>query len=101
MTGRLFQTRRTRCGHRSSCSRPACSTPARPQRSASSPALVRTRVADDIALATQMGGRSPDAAPGAKRLMNRLASVGAAAQFAAERAGTGVVVGTPNQVEAW
>ena len=31
--------------------------------------------------------------------MNRLASVGAAAQFAAERAEIGAVVGTPNQVE--
>jgi enoyl-CoA hydratase/carnithine racemase len=47
-----------------------------------------------------MGGRSPDAVPGAKRLMNRLASVGAASQFAAERAEIGAVVGTPNQVEA-
>ena len=58
------------------------------------PPSVRTRVADGIALPTEIGGRGPDAVRGAKRLMNRLASVGAAAQFAAERAEIGAVVGT-------
>ena len=55
---------------------------------------------DAMALAAEIASRSPDAVRGAKRLMNRLAVVGAADQFAAERQEIGALVGRPNQVEA-
>lgn len=55
---------------------------------------------DAMALATEIAGRSPDAVRGSKRLINRLASAGAAEQFAAERAEIGALIGTANQTEA-
>ena len=42
-------------------------------------------VADALALATEIAGRSPDAIRAAKRLFNAIADAGAAEQFAAER----------------
>jgi enoyl-CoA hydratase/carnithine racemase len=66
---------------------------------------IATHLSDDphkdaMALAGEIASRSPDAVRGAKRLMNRLAVVGAAEQFAAERTEIKALVGTPNQVEA-
>jgi len=64
-----------------------------------------TRLSDDprtdaMALAAEIAGRSPDAVRSAKRLVNRLATAGAAGQFAAEREEIGALVGGPNQIEA-
>lgn len=56
--------------------------------------------ADAMALAREIAERSPDAVRAAKALMNGLLHSGAAAQFAAERAGIGSLVGRPNQREA-
>jgi enoyl-CoA hydratase/carnithine racemase len=66
---------------------------------------VATRLADDpladaIAVATEIAGRSPDAVRGAKALFNRIANDGAAEQFESERETIGRLVGRPNQVEA-
>ncbi len=55
---------------------------------------------DALAMAAEIAGRSPDAVRGAKALFNRLATAGAADQFAEERRVIGALVGTPNQVEA-
>lgn len=66
---------------------------------------VATRLSDDpiadaLALAAEIAGRSPDAVRAAKRLFNRIADAGAAEQFAAERHEIGRLVGSRNQVEA-
>jgi enoyl-CoA hydratase/carnithine racemase len=63
-----------------------------------------TRLADDpreaaLALAREIAGRSPDAVRASKRLLNRTATEAAAAQFAAERAEIGRLIGSPNQAE--
>ena len=55
---------------------------------------------DAMAMAREVAGRSPDAVRAAKALINGLVNKGAAAQFAAERAGIGSLLGRPNQVEA-
>lgn len=55
---------------------------------------------DAMAMAREIAGRSPDAVRAAKALINGLLNKGAAAQFAAERAGIGSLIGRPNQVEA-
>ncbi len=64
-----------------------------------------TRLSDDpradaLALAHEIAQRSPDAVRGAKELLNRMANVGAAEQFAHERLVIGSLIGTPNQAEA-
>lgn len=55
---------------------------------------------DAHALARQIAANSPDAVRAAKALFQRVAAVGAAEQFAAERAGIATLIGTPNQAEA-
>ncbi len=55
---------------------------------------------DAMALAREIAARSPGAVRGAKELFNRLASDGAAEQFAEERRVIGAQIGTPNQIEA-
>jgi enoyl-CoA hydratase/carnithine racemase len=55
---------------------------------------------DAMALARDIAARSPGAVRGSKELFNRMSDVGAAEQFAAERAVIGAQIGTPNQVEA-
>jgi enoyl-CoA hydratase/carnithine racemase len=55
---------------------------------------------DAMALAREIAARSPGAVRGSKELFNRLATEGAAEQFAAERVVIGAQIGTPNQVEA-
>jgi enoyl-CoA hydratase/carnithine racemase len=57
-------------------------------------------VADALAVAREIAGRSPDAVRGAKRLINRLSNAGAAEHFAAEREIIFKLIGSPNQVEA-
>jgi enoyl-CoA hydratase/carnithine racemase len=57
-------------------------------------------VADALAAAREIAGRSPDAVRGAKRLINRLSNAGAAEHFAAEREIIFKLIGSPNQVEA-
>jgi enoyl-CoA hydratase/carnithine racemase len=57
-------------------------------------------VADALAAAREIAGRSPDAVRGAKRLINRLSNAGAAEHFAAEREIIYTLIGSPNQVEA-
>jgi enoyl-CoA hydratase/carnithine racemase len=57
-------------------------------------------VADALAVAREIAGRSPDAVRGAKRLINRLSNAGAAEHFAAEREIIYTLIGSPNQVEA-
>jgi enoyl-CoA hydratase/carnithine racemase len=57
-------------------------------------------VADALAAAREIAGRSPDAVRGAKRLINRLSNAGAAEHFAAEREIIFTLIGSPNQVEA-
>ncbi len=59
-----------------------------------------TPLADAMAMAAEIAGRSPDAVRGAKALINRLANHDAAAQFAEERRIIGSLIGRPNQVEA-
>jgi enoyl-CoA hydratase/carnithine racemase len=66
---------------------------------------VATRLSNDpfhdaLALAAEISQRSPDAIRGAKQLLNRIANVGAAEQFAEERRAIGQLIGSPNQVEA-
>jgi enoyl-CoA hydratase/carnithine racemase len=55
---------------------------------------------DALALAREIASMSPGAIRGSKALFNRIASEGAAEQFAAERRTIGAQIGTPNQVEA-
>jgi len=55
---------------------------------------------DAMVLAREIAEMSPGAVQGAKALFNRIASDGAAEQFAAERAAIGAQIGSPNQVEA-
>jgi enoyl-CoA hydratase/carnithine racemase len=55
---------------------------------------------DAMAMAAEIASRSPDAVRAAKALINGLAHQPAAAQFAAERAHIGSLIGKPNQVEA-
>jgi enoyl-CoA hydratase/carnithine racemase len=57
-------------------------------------------VADALAAAREIAGRSPDAVRGAKWLINRLSNAGAAEHFAAEREIIFKLIGSPNQVEA-
>jgi enoyl-CoA hydratase/carnithine racemase len=57
-------------------------------------------VADALAVAREIAGRSPDAVRGAKRLINRLSNAGAAEHLAAEREIIFKLIGSPNQVEA-
>jgi enoyl-CoA hydratase/carnithine racemase len=57
-------------------------------------------VADALAAAREIAGRSPDAVRGAKWLINRLSNAGAAEHFAAEREIIFELIGSPNQVEA-
>ncbi|HZU71821.1 MAG TPA: crotonase/enoyl-CoA hydratase family protein [Acidimicrobiales bacterium] len=64
-----------------------------------------TRVADDpraeaLATAAEIAGKSPHAVRQAKALLNRALLEAAPAQFAAERAGIGSLIGSPNQREA-
>ncbi len=64
-----------------------------------------TRVAADplaeaMALATEIAGKSPDAVRAAKRLLNMSGSVPVAEQYAAERTEIGALIGSANQVEA-
>jgi enoyl-CoA hydratase/carnithine racemase len=62
--------------------------------------VTETPYEDAMALAHEIAGRSPDAVRGAKVLLNRLANVGAAEQFAEERRVITSLIGSPNQVEA-
>ena len=55
---------------------------------------------DAMAMAYEIDGMSPVAVRGAKALFNRMLDVGAAEQFAAERATIGAQIGSPNQIEA-
>ncbi|HUV19911.1 MAG TPA: crotonase/enoyl-CoA hydratase family protein [Ilumatobacteraceae bacterium] len=55
---------------------------------------------DAMAMAQEIAGMSPGAVRGAKALFNRMLDVGAAEQFAAERATIGAQIGSPNQIEA-
>jgi enoyl-CoA hydratase/carnithine racemase len=62
-------------------------------------------VADALAVAREIAGRSPDAVRGAKQLINRLSNAGAAEHFAAEHFAAEreiiyTLIGSPNQVEA-
>ena len=57
-------------------------------------------VADALAVAREIAGRSPEAVRGAKRLINRLSNAGAAEHFSAEREIIFKLIGSPNQVEA-
>ncbi|HEY8546739.1 MAG TPA: crotonase/enoyl-CoA hydratase family protein [Acidimicrobiales bacterium] len=64
-----------------------------------------TRVSDDpladaLALAAEIAGKSPDAIRGAKRLFEKAGRVSLAEQYAAEREEIGALIGRPNQVEA-
>jgi enoyl-CoA hydratase/carnithine racemase len=57
-------------------------------------------VADALAAAADIAGRSPSAVRGAKQLINRLSNAGAAEHFAAEREIIFGLIGKPHQVEA-
>jgi enoyl-CoA hydratase/carnithine racemase len=62
-------------------------------------------VADALAAAREIAGRSPDAVRGAKRLINRLSNAGAAEHFAAEHFAAEreiifKLIGSSNQMEA-
>jgi enoyl-CoA hydratase/carnithine racemase len=57
-------------------------------------------LADAMAMAAEIAGRSPDAVRAAKQLINGLLHQQAEAQFAAERRVIGSLIGKPNQVEA-
>jgi len=64
-----------------------------------------TRLADDpvaeaLAAAREIAGRSPSAVRGAKQLINRISNAGAAEHFAAEREIIFTLIGKPHQVEA-
>ena len=53
-----------------------------------------------MSMATEIGGRSPDAIRGAKALLNGVYNEGAEQQFAEERRVIGSLIGRSNQVEA-
>ena len=57
-------------------------------------------VAEALAAAADIAGRSPSAVRGAKQLINRLSNAGAAEHFAAEREIIFGLIGKPHQVEA-
>jgi enoyl-CoA hydratase/carnithine racemase len=57
-------------------------------------------LADALALAAEIAGRSPHAIRGIKRLIDQAGTVPLAEQYAAERQVIGSLIGTPNQVEA-
>ena len=57
-------------------------------------------VADALAAAAEIAGRSPSAVRGAKQLINRLSNACAAEHFAAEREIIFGLIGKPHQVEA-
>ncbi len=57
-------------------------------------------VADALAAAAEIAGRSPSAVRGAKQLINRLSNAGAAEHFAAEREIIFGLIGKPHQLEA-
>ena len=57
-------------------------------------------VAEALAAAAEIAGRSPSAVRGAKQLINRLSNAGAAEHFAAEREIIFTLIGKPHQVEA-
>ncbi|HEX9260185.1 MAG TPA: crotonase/enoyl-CoA hydratase family protein [Acidimicrobiales bacterium] len=57
-------------------------------------------LADALALARDIAGRSPDAVRGAKALVNKAYTIDPAGQFAEERAVIGSLIGRANQVEA-
>jgi enoyl-CoA hydratase/carnithine racemase len=66
---------------------------------------VATRVCDDpladaLATAREIAGKSPAAVRAAKRLLNQTHSTPLADQLAAERTEIGRLIGTPNQIEA-
>jgi enoyl-CoA hydratase/carnithine racemase len=62
--------------------------------------LSETPLADALAMAHEIAGRSPGAVRGAKELFNLIQNEGAAEQFAAERRVIGAQIGSPNQIEA-
>jgi enoyl-CoA hydratase/carnithine racemase len=55
---------------------------------------------DAMVLAHEIASMSPGAVRGSKALFNRIASAGAAEQFAAERRMIAAQIGSPNQIEA-
>ena len=57
-------------------------------------------VAEALAAAADIAGRSHSAVRGAKQLINRLSNAGAAEHFAAEREIIFTLIGKPHQVEA-
>lgn len=57
-------------------------------------------LADALAMAHDIAGKSPHAIRAAKRLMNDAGSLDLAAGFAAERQEIGALIGSPNQKEA-
>ena len=57
-------------------------------------------LADAVALARDIAGKSPHAIRGTKRLLEQSGRVDLARQFADERHTIGSLIGTPNQVEA-
>lgn len=57
-------------------------------------------LADALAMAHEIAGKSPHAIRAAKRLMNNAGSLDMAAGFAAEREEIGALIGSPNQKEA-
>ena len=57
-------------------------------------------LADALALATEIAGKSPEAIRGAKRLFEQSGRVPLADQYADERTTIGSLIGRPNQVEA-
>ena len=64
-----------------------------------------TRLVEDpraaaMAIAREIGGRSPDAIRAAKRLLNQAVACDTRAGFVAERTEQGRLIGSPNQVEA-
>jgi enoyl-CoA hydratase/carnithine racemase len=66
---------------------------------------VATRLCDDplaeaLATAREIAGKSPQAVRAAKRLLNQTHAVSVAEQLAAERSEIGRLIGTPNQIEA-
>lgn len=57
-------------------------------------------LADALALAREIAGKSPQAIRGTKRLLEQSGRVDLAQQFADERHTIGSLIGTPNQIEA-
>ena len=62
--------------------------------------LSQDPVAEALAAAADIAGRSPSAVRGAKQLINLLSNAGAAEHFAAEREIIFTLIGKPHQVEA-